>query len=173
MHRIDERVLVTPALLHRLEYEASFEGGRGAYHAILQLSDGKFVEHHPTGPAATPERLIFGRDIVSLLNREINHGGAWVLAFTHLVAASPIELPQYQRFAIMWMDEDGDIQFTMDWIAGNNSEEQDFSDCLLSGPLSWAARCETAWRTWQLHMRQVLDPKPDQMVRAALGETRH
>lgn len=174
MHHLDDTIMITPALIRRFHDEAHMDQGPGAFVAFMQRSNGQFLVNAPSDNfTIDPNQTIFAQDVLTALNRQLHHGGAWVIVFTHpLPMRSAIEVTEYGRFVLMWMDMDGDVQFPFEWEHGAG-EERDFADVLMSGKDSWLNRCETAWQTWQLHMRQILAPKPDQLVKAAQGQTHH
>lgn len=169
MHRIDEKLLITPALLLRFEQEAVLEEGDGRHYAVIQRSNGDFIAHD-RGPPLSPEQVMFARDVLDLLNRELHHDGAWVVVFTHPKPASAADATaEYARFAMMWMDRDGDIQFTVDWVEGEG-DIFDFPDVLMAGRETWANHAEEAWTTWRGLMVDVLDPSEGQTFKRAQGQ---
>ena len=168
-HRLDESVLITPSLLRRFQAEAEFEGGPGAYYAYIQKSDGAWLVH-PMGPHPSAEQALFALDMLPLLNKEFHHDGAWVLVFTHPKPYPPGALiavddrPGYGRFLFMWMDEDGDIRFPVE------CDDTDFTNVLASGAIHWCEQCETAWQVWHYNVVEVLEPRPQEQFKRALGE---
>ncbi len=166
--------IMTPLLLRRFQDEATFEDGDGRYYAVVHGEDGRIFVHHPGSPTLSAEQLMFATDILQLLHRELHHDGAWVMVFTR--PAQPdgvisIENPkhwEYERFGFIFIDADGDPQFTYEWERGG-SELLDFTEVLLAGPHSWANKCETAWQTWAMSQK-ALDLRPDQTFRQAKGE---
>jgi len=177
---IDEETLITPTLLRRFLLEAYCDGGDGRHYAIIRKPDGHVLVHHeqPASPKLALEQLTWAADLLRLLNREIHHDGAWVIVFTHpetphyesILHSTPTHW-KYRRYAILWIDEDGDPQFTQEW-SQNDSEMLDFADVVVAGLESTAAKAETAWQLWNTHMRDVLDPAEGQLVKAAKGERR-
>jgi hypothetical protein len=180
----DDILLATPVmtnLLTRFEVEAEEEGGNGQYYGVIQRDNGEWIDHNPHSPEFDPAQAMFARDVVELLNKELHHDGCWVIVFTHPRQrrvqlreesgrfAGVYAFAQYDRFGFIWLDSDGDPQFTMDWANGE-CEELDFAECLVSGRESWADRCEAAWQKWNLYMRKVLQPKQDQLIKKAQGQ---
>lgn len=162
MHKLDEKVLITPALLARFADEAE----SGPYFAVLCRSDGTLIEHLQ-GPPPCIEQKMFAFDMVPALNKHLHHDGAWVLAFTHPPAPANVAVPalaEYQRFVLMWMDKDGDVQFPVEC-------HDRFWEVLTKGPDYWIEQCEQAWKNWHFMMRDVLAPGPHQLYRRAMGET--
>lgn len=170
MHRLDDETLITPLLLRRFSDEAAHEGGDpDRYHAFLQKADRSFVEHRLALPC-DPMQRVFALDLLRILNQELHHDGAWVILFTNPKPALPFAgSTEHERFCLIWLDKDGDPAFTLDWLEGE-SEELDFDDVILSGKESWVDRAEAAWQNWHFLMRQVLEPKPEQLIKKARGQ---
>lgn len=171
--RLLESDIVTPALLHRFQFEGEFEGANGQHYAlILRDNDADLLAHHPGSPQLHPNQMIWAGDVLRLLNKELHHDGAWVVCFTH---PRPVELAilnhaHYDRYALIWLDSDGDPQFTVEWMAGVTSDLQDFADVMLCGIESTVEKCETAWMEAELQ-RQALDArKGRETFRRARGE---
>lgn len=173
-HKLDDRTLITPALLHRFEQEAHAEGGTGQYYALIRRSEGELLSHHPFGLPAVPEQIMWAADMLKLLNRELHHDGAWVVVFTHPAPAPALPVlhdhkhADYQRYCLLWLDADGDVQFVQEWEAGTG-ELHDFADVLLAGPLSTAQKCEASWQQWRAIM-DALDTTGTQRFKRAKGE---
>jgi hypothetical protein len=184
MPKIADDVLLTPTLLRRFEAEAVLEGGNGQFYALIRLSNGKLLSHHPGSPPIIAEQSMWADDVLRALNRELHHDGAWVVVFTApqplatgtAIFAQPDHV-EYGRYVIMWMDADGDVQFSMEWVQ-NESDLLDFADVLIAGLESTMAKAEACWEAWHMHMRQVLDPQEGQTFKRARGQraaggTRH
>jgi hypothetical protein len=164
MTTLDDRTLINPDLLRRFELEGQFEGADGRYYALIRRQDGNLLAHHPTGPQVDPQQMLWGGRVLGLLNRELHHDGAWVLVFTHPKPpewSRPIDDPKhwlYDRYCLLWIDEDGDVQFTVEWSKGDG-ELYDFTDVIFAGIESTVAKCDGAWQTWHTMMRQVPEIK--------------
>lgn len=171
-----EDLIISTALLRRFAVEGEAEGGDGRYYGVIPRANGDVLAHHPAAPSASPEQLLWAGDVLRFLNRELHHDGAWVLVFTHpkppalesVIHAAPAHA-EYARYGLIWLDADGDPQFTVEWSEGSG-ELRDFADVLLAGLPAIAKQCEAAWATWHLHMRQVLAPKEGQTFKRARGE---
>lgn len=168
--------LLSPLLLRRFELEALAEDGNGQYYACILRQDGDLVVHHPLGPPLDVVQLMWARDLLALLNRELHHDGAWVIVFTHpqppsieQVAAATAHR-SYARYALIWLDADGDPQFTQEWQQNITSDLRDFACVVEQGLEAVAAKAEACWRLWHLCMREVIDPTPDQLFKRAKGE---
>lgn len=171
MHKLDDRRLITPAILRRFEAEAEMEDGNGQHYAVIQRADKGFLDHNPGSPELDGMQAVFARDVLTMLNRELHHNGAWVMVFTHPAPFDFIGMGQmYRRFGLIWLDADGDPQFTLDWAEGVG-EQIDFTDVLIDGKECWGDQAEAAWQSWHENMVRVIDPKSNQTYRRALGES--
>lgn len=166
MHKIaDERILITTSLIVRFQVEGRYDGSTGFY-AYVQRSNGDLLVHQGGPDIDAPEHL-FANDVLTALNNKLHHDGAWCLVFTNPRAIDPpLMKATYDRLVLIWMDKDGDVQFTNDHEAG-------IVHALEMGQDAWLNNCETAWQLWQFHMRQVLAPKQNELVKAAQGQTLH
>lgn len=174
--RLREDLMITPTLLQRFAVEAELAGGDGRYYAVMQRDDGSLLAHNPVSPECAPEQLMWAGDVLRLLNRELHHDGCWVIAFTNpkpspmqCVLHYPVHC-DYHRYCLMWLDADGDPQFTVEWAKGGSDELPDFTAVLLCGLISTGQQCEAAWQQWHLMMRDVLDPSEGQLFKAAQGQ---
>lgn len=177
MTHLDDRTLINKALLRRFELEARGEAGDGRYYAMIRRQDGNLLAHHPIGPQLDPQQMLWAQRVLSLLNRELHHDGAWVIVFTHPrrpEGLAIIEDPKhvlYDRYCLLWVDSDGDVQFAIEWQKGDG-ELYDFTDVIMAGIESTAAKAQGAWQVWHTMMRQVPEIKSgDQRTyKRAMGE---
>jgi len=169
----DELLLAKPVLTTlraRFAMEAEMEEGNGQFYAVIHKADGSFTDHNPYSPELDPMQAEFARDCLRLFNRELHHDGAWVAIFTHPKPAGPLQTcTEYARFGFIFIDKDGDAQFTVDWEDGTG-ELLDFSDCLLAGIDAWGDIAEAAWESWHTLMREALDPSEGQLIKKAQGQ---
>ena len=183
MPRIDDDTLITTALLRRFALEAQMAGVSDQYYALIQRSSGELLSHHPGAPSAVPEQIMWSADVLRRLNRELHHDGAWCVVFCDPKPPEHGELAvfagsghrEYARYALLWLDQDGDVQFAVEWVR-DESELLDWADVLLAGIDSVMQKCEAAWEIWKLNMRDVLDHGEGQLIKRAKGQrpsTRH
>lgn len=181
--KIDEDLIVTKALLRRFLAEAMTDNGDGRHYGIIRRNDGSILGHNPCSPELSFDQMLWAVDVLTYLNREIHHDGAWVVVFTNPLPPDVDNIlidpkqAEYGRYVLLWLDKDGDVQIPIEWEVGS-SEMRTFADVMLGGLHATAVRAETAWHLWKLHMRDVLDPQPDQLFKAAQGQmapsaTRH
>ena len=171
MHKVDDDTLVTANLLRWFITEAELEGQNGQHFAVLERDNGSFFEHNPHSPELDEMQAIWARDMLTMLNKELHHDGAWFILFTSPGAMAHLlqSRNEYGRFSIAWMDGDGDVQLAVEWVAGE-SDELDFADVILSGDEAWAQKCEAAWQAWKILQRDVLDLKEGQTIKRAKGQ---
>jgi hypothetical protein len=163
MHKVSDRALMTPLLLKRFGAEALLTANDPRYWACLISSEGNFIEHQ-SGAEPMPEQRMFAADMVTALNKHLHHDGAWLIEFTDPVSLGSVRTDaMYQRFVIMWMDADGDVQFPIE-------DERPFNEVLIDGPDAMIEKCEAAWSAWKWQSK-VLDLKPNQTRKAALLST--
>ncbi len=192
MHRVHDRALITEELLARLANEASLRTEEvvtgytakrhqpikekrlvpGPFRAVIQAENGLAMEFG-TGPQLCMVQRMVAEDMVGALNKHLHHDGCWLFNF-----AAPEPKPEivvedgrrYGRFAILWMDEDGDIQFAIDC-------ERPFEKTIEEGPDALIEKCAKAFQWWQMQ-REWLELRPGETYKRALGErapsqTRH
>ncbi len=170
---VENRMLITPTLRRRLRMEAEFDGGPGTLYGFAIPEDGRVEPfwagyRHP--PRPLPEQQMFAADMVIALNRALHHDGAWLVVLTHpethvmgLPLIDSLAPVAFGRWVAIWIDRDGDPQFAMDNV-------DPFAECLVSGVQYWLEQAEQAWQRWKYHMRDVLDPRPGETFKRALGE---
>lgn len=176
-HLVPDFALVTEEMTARLGNEASLrietikvDGVNtkrlvpGPFRCVIQ-AEGGLVMEFGTGPALGMVQRMVADDMVAELNKQLHHDGCWLFNFANPEPVSiAVEMGRrYARFAILWMDRDGDIQFAIDC-------ERPFEKTIEEGPDALAEKCSKAWDWWHFHMRTVLDPQPHEMFKKALGE---
>lgn len=166
MHKIhDEKILVTTNLLVRFELEGKYDGSVGFF-GYIQRSNGDLLTHQQGPDVGAPEQM-FANDMLTALNNQLHHDGAWCLVFTNPRALRPPMMEHtYDRLVLIWMDADGDVQFTQD-------HEEGIVHALEIGMDAWLQQAETAFQLWHHHMRTVLAPKPGELVKLAQGQRLH
>lgn len=171
MHKVEDDHLITPHLLRKFIEIAEDEGNNGQHYAMIQKADRSWLAHNPHSPEIDEMQMIFARDVVGMLNKELHHDGVWCIVFTAPGALAHLlqSRSEYSRFTLVWLDKDGDVQIQFEWVAGE-SDELDFADCIESGLESWVERAEMAWQQWFMLSRMVLDAQPDETYKAAQGE---
>jgi len=160
--------LSTNAILDRLNYEAVSADGDGKWWACLRLEGGQIITRMSKGneTPVTTEQHAFASTMVSGLNYEIHHGGQWIVMFTNPGEVryndrGEIGARVYNRWCFLWMDADGDIQFTIE-------NDTDRVEAYMAVPVDgWLKDAEDAWLHWHRSMRQVLDPKQNQLIKVA------
>jgi len=167
----NEDLLLTPAMRQRFDIEAVFEQdadtfiaqqsgivvpmGAGGWWAAVQRTNGE-IHRFTNGRLLldpTADQTIWQLDVLKILNHEIPHDGAWVVGWTH----------GNTRAIWLWLDQDGDVQFTVD-------NEESWETQAGTEMLHWIEQCEQGWSYWFHYMREVLDPNPDTLFKRAQGQ---
>lgn len=175
MHKLEDKILITPLLLRRFQDEAAYETGRSAqdYFAYIQTCDGHIRRLCPYTIEPAPHYNMFACDLLGALNKHLHHDGAWVFVYTDPTpfSKSPIAtFTEYERFCFIFLDRDGDPQFTVDWIANNQADQRDFTACMTAGPDSWIEKCESAWQIWKTSL-EPLDLRSGETIKKAQGQS--
>lgn len=158
--RLDDDLLITPFLKRRLATEGRYADGDGSVWVILTRSNGQRVEvlsQAAAGWYPLKEQREFAHMLAQLLNAQIPHDGRWIVAFTHPSETTTefhekIGEVYYNRWFALWVDKDGDPQFTMD-------NENRFDEVMAVPLFKWVSDAEQAWTNWKHHMRDVLGDK--------------
>lgn len=175
-HKLDDDHLITTKTLRQLAAEGLMEEADGAHIAYFQRSNGEFVRYvppkevYPHNPPCLSEQERFLTGLVSFLNRELSHDGAYIVCLTIPVfEAFGMVQAEYKRFTIMWMDKDGDIQFSQDWIQGEVEESLDLNELINNGFEPWGEmmmQCHATWRD----VKAAAGVKEDQTIKLAQGQ---
>lgn len=137
---------------------------KGPFRCVIQAEGGHVLEFG-TGPALMAVQRMVSEDMVVALNRHLHHDGCWLFNFAAPEDAHPVAVVDgrlYRRFAILWMDKDGDIQFAIDC-------ERPFEKTCEEGPDALIEKCEMAHKFWRQQL-QWLDLRPGETFKKALGE---
>lgn len=175
MPRLREDDIITPTLLKRWQDEAEFEHGDGRHFGLILRDDNHSLIAHTRGPALSPDQMLWAGTILRMLNTELHHDGAWVIVFTHpmppkleTVLHNPTHC-EYGRYAFIFLDQDGDPQFTMEWETGITSDLKDFAAIVEQGPLATCTKAEMAWVEWS-ESRRALELRPGETFKKAKGQ---
>ena len=173
---LNDDLLITPVMWKRFAEEASFENGPGRYAVMMRRSNGEVVELMDNdfgGKPVNPNCRQIGHDLLLKANDDCHHDGAWVVLMTHpddaLIAGLTFDAfddlgsVRFKRFVMLWIDEDGDPQFSIDIVEPLWRLQE-------SGLAHWADACEEAWGKWNWAMRDVLAPSAAQKYKRAQGE---
>lgn len=175
-------VLDSQALSNRLHAEATFDcsegdSSKGHFWSLTQMpSDRRVAVRLNFTPSMTdiePHELqkSFAKDLLVALNREVGHNGGWVVGFTHPPAswhAFHINGDNaWARMFCLWLDADGDPQFTFD-------TELPFHEVFGSGIDGYVHQCAKAYREWEKMLGKEglkdLGIKEDQLIKEAMGQ---
>lgn len=177
-------VLESPVMNMRLEQEAVFEINNddyliGKFWAIaVRPSDGFPVVNMnfiPSPLEIEPHEVQknFAADLLRALHKEASFGGGWLVGFTHppemVTSFIKAEEPDnvWARMFFIWLDEDGDPQFTVD-------TQLPVMHVLSAGVENYLGLAYKAKQEWDEYagktMLKEMGVKDSQMVKAAQGE---
>lgn len=154
-HHVPDRLLATESLKQRLFEEAGFENDGlcpFAWYSIPFCESDK-AWSIGTGYCPEPAERLMAESLGRILNRQLHHDGAWITGWTD----------DGRRFVSIWVDADGDVQFTVDCLDG-------VVKMAIAGAEDHVEQCEQAWQKWHRHMRQVIAPREDQLFKRAQGQ---
>lgn len=170
MAKFNDDYLVTPLIRQRLSLESEdTQSNLTGFWAVLTKMNGETQRISDTWQNPDPMQKVFAQDMARALNKHLRHDGAWIVFFTHPSPVSDVFLPVlltetlFRCWHALWLDEDGDPQFTMD-------NEDAFHNVLAEGPDHWIDQAEFAWHQWKLMMKDVLDPAEGQTFKRAQGQ---
>lgn len=158
---MDDRWLKSDVLTRRMQMEADW----GPYWACSVLQDMRLV-FDKQGKMPEQPLVMFMTDMAPALQHHLHHDGRWVVMLTHpRPPASPNAMfIEYARFAFVWLDSDGDPQFTVE-------NEEVWWKILTAGQECWLEQAELAWQSWFRAMRHVLEPNPEtELYKKAQGQ---
>ena len=160
VHYLDDSNLKTNNVIQRLIDESQQE----EFVAVLTQHDGS---RSWVGPGLLPVagQMITAFNMALKINKEINHDGAWIIQLIKS-QQQPIvlksEFAEYSSFLFIWMDRDGDCQFTVEL-------DDSIKEIINAGIIHWIDQLEDAYILWK-ESQEVLELAPGQTVKAAKGE---
>jgi hypothetical protein len=176
MHKLDDDRLVTADLLRKFIAFAQEDTSDERHFALLQRADRSWLTHAPGSPDLNPVLMAYTQQLLTLLNDELHHDGAWVALWSgpgqreHMTQIDGA----YCCLNLCWMDHDGDVKFRLDWIAGENEDWITLPALLMAGVIPMAEQAETAWQQANALHVATLDLKLNQSDssthKKALGE---
>ncbi len=166
MGKFNDEYLITPLIRQRLSLEAEdTQGNLTGFWAVLTRLNGETERIADTWQSPDPTQQMFAADMAQALNKHLRHDGAWIVFFTHPgpTEAGILTESLFRCWHFLWIDEDGDPQFTVD-------NEDAFHVVLGEGPDHWIDQAAFAWSQWKLMMKDVLDPAEGQTFKRAQGQ---
>lgn len=172
--RFDEQMLFSKAVRERLDAEAALLSDLGTertyWYAVRSRQNGARTIERNYDPShqieffatldPTSEQQLLAEQIGLRLNEECAHDGAWVVAYTHppefghIIGVTPNY--SWRRLVKLWMDQDGDVGFSLDCI-------DPFWQVATQSPDHFIEQGEQAWQKWHFLMRDALDPRIHQL----------
>lgn len=125
------------------------------WYVVIAFSNGAFTRRGETDFGPLPDAEIRERmiDVALLLNKDVAHGGHWVVAW----ANSP------KCLCALWRDADGDMQIPI-------YLDEPWPRVRKMTAAQFAQSCEEAHVIWLEHMYAVLELKPEETIKLAQGE---
>lgn len=139
---------MSSALSRRVYVEAD---EREAWMAVMRSNGEIRIKcNSPAHPHMS--QSLFAIEMLRDLNKRIANSGAWTVGWCH----------GYTRMILIWMDGDGDPQFTVE-------VDDRIADIIKAGVDHFTAQCYEAWAKW-CWSQDILDLKPEQTFKKAQGE---
>lgn len=181
-----DQVLDSPIISRRLAAEARFDSERGSpekghYWVLACLPSTKstvvrqnYTSHEDFQALAVgynqdphPVQKTFANELLQSLNHHVGNGGGWLVGFTHPPASHELIKTDgdnaWGRLICIWLDEDGDPQFTYE-------SDHPFFHMYQQGIQYYTQQAWDSWASWKKIMRDDLDLKAGQTYKRALGE---
>ncbi len=114
---------------------------------------------------------VFARDLREALQEQINHDGIWMVGWTNPPASGQVIATDgdnvWGRLAMIWLDEDGDPQFTVE-------SESFVIEIISNGVMYYVDLCEQAYKAYAKDfctkvLKKDMGLKEDQMTKAVLS----
>lgn len=149
-------VLTSGLIRERLAMEGTFDcrkgdGTKGHYWAISQLpSTREIVGSQNFVPSVFdidphPMQKNLAEELLRSLNREVGHDGGWIVGFSHPPASHNLIRSDgdnvFARMFCIWLDEDGDPQFTYE-------TDEDMAMVIQTGSHYFTQMCEESYQKW-------------------------
>lgn len=164
MSKFNFELLMLPAIQHRLLIEAKDP----LWRAFVRAPNGtisKLSGRQPLPKPWAPQEL-FCTELVNALQQLLAHDGAWIVMLSAPIV-HPLwlagEASRYQNITVLWVDEDGDVQFA--W------EIDDIFERIAAQSIDrWLNEAERSYQLWRLHMREIPGVKKHQTFKKAQGQ---
>lgn len=162
-HKVDDKAVFT------LNLQGYFNGEADGYpwFAYGETSEAyPLVKYSEGAQVPRPEQRMFAADLAQFLNKFLALDGAWWILLKEMdteLDANRIPHVTYRNFVMIYIDADGDAQFSLE------SDDQHWSEWLLKGRQYWG---DYAHRSWEEagKFKYDTDDKSAPKIKAALGE---
>lgn len=146
----------SPVTRDRLFAEACFNLDNGKpekthYHFYVKQSDGigyaLLVNYAESIVDIAPHEMQveFAKTTREIVQKRYHHDGFWIVGWTHPPTVSRVLRPDgdncWDRFLILWADEDGDIKFAVESV-------DSFIEIMKNGEDYYADLAAQAWESW-------------------------
>lgn len=194
LSRLPQNLWESPPLRRRLDQEAAFESSQGyapvpQYYAAVPHTDSPSgsieLRNYDPEDARTPDphelQIDFAQMYRQNLQRELHHDGVWIVGWTHppriqskILMPDAVDDNCFGRLIAIWLDADGDPQFTYE-------TESEFADIIQNGGHYYLEQAERAWQMWNEDYGKkalksdfgLTEGEQRKEVLEGLGRTRH
>lgn len=121
-------------------------------------------------PAPGIVQQMWAQEIATRLQKELHHDGFWIVVFVDpmepsIFVAQDGHSTVFRAVRLIWLDADGDFQFTV--------EINERFGRIMSEPTdSWLQQCEQSWQQWKVLHNEVLDPQAAETIKFNQGQDR-
>lgn len=149
---MDDDLLLSQTLMNRFGIEAQLNAPEKSTAAVFLRGSNGMMKVIGSYKPDLAEKMV-AEFMVTALNKRIPQGGRWVTAWLGTGA----------MFLMIWLDQDGDPQFTVEI-------EEDAPGIVAVHFDHWINQAYEAWENWHHMMRDVLDPQDGETYKKAQGE---
>lgn len=157
MTALPENLWNSPAIRKRFDFEAGFDCDRAPldqkhYWFIVPEADSRtgtiavknFKEDDIINILPHPMQQQFAEELQRFLQKELHYDGLWIVGWTHPPTRTAIVTNQdntWNRLAVIWLDADGDPQYTVE-------SDFPFHHMVQEGVEYYAAQAVKAHKQW-------------------------
>ncbi len=186
MTDLPENLWKSPVIQQRLVQEALFDCRYGVpaepfFDVIVPQADTKsdciqLRNYTPSMSRVAPHpiQVQFAKNLLSILMKELHFNGLWIVGWTHpptAYAALTDMDNAWQRLIIIWLDKDGDPQYTIDY-------DKPVVDIIADGLQRHVEKIEDAHQQWREiysneRMKEDMLLTDEQQKRVTLESMKH
>lgn len=177
--KITDAIWKSPIITERLAFEARIaESAKPHYWFVVPTGrsrrDATVLKNYTPGVLdIDPHEIqqIFARDLREALQKDLHHDGIWAVGWTNPPSSGEVVATEgdnvWGRLAILWLDEDGDPQFTFE-------SEENVIEIISNGVMYYLELCAKAHFAYSKDfstkvLKEDMCLKEDQMNKAVLS----